>query len=240
MSAYFYSYSVFNSVAVIAILYSMTFSKISFADEGNTTIKKALPLQQKSFNKDKNKVSTAPSNSESTSTQELIGNQQSLVITLYPQHERVNLIDSKGLINFWPNFFGRLSAYLDETTISTVLKQFLSWKRTQDLFVNLKALEELQLSLSNHLLILEHGQALKSDEIAYKEKLLSLLTRLELQSTHLAKDREWREQEQLLKNRLSPLNDLWHADESLKNALEPLITQLNLQLNQKNIKEKNL
>ncbi|MAD61073.1 MAG: hypothetical protein CMH49_06135 [Myxococcales bacterium] len=231
MSAYFYSYSVFNSVAIIAMICSITFSKISFADEGNTTIKKDLPLQQKSFNKDKNKVSTAPSKSESTSTQDLIVNQQSLVITLYPQHERVSLIDSKGLINFWPNFFGRLSAYLDESTISTVLKQFLSWKRTQDLFVNLKALEELQLSLSNHLLILEHGQALESDEIAYKEKLLSLLTRLELQNTHLAKDREWREQEQLLKNRLSPLNDLWHADESLKNALEPLITQLNLQLN---------
>ena len=102
MSAYAHSYSVFNTIATIAILCSMTFSRLSFADEGNTA-KKALPLQQKSFNKDKNKVSTAPSSSESTSTQDQMGIQQGLVITLYPQHERVNLIDSKSLINFWPN-----------------------------------------------------------------------------------------------------------------------------------------
>ena len=233
MSAYSPFFSTINIIIILASVCAITINGESFADDSKAT-QKSKNLQLENRKKEKVGTNTRASNLDSSSPQSSLQAEEGLTITLYPQHERVSLIYSKRLIDFWPNFFGQLSTYLDETSKDKILKQFLSWKRTQDLFVSLKALEELKLSLSNHLLILEHGQAVKSDEIAYKEKLLSLLTRLELQSTHLAKDREWREQEQLLKNRLSPLNDLWHADESLKNVLDPLISELAIRLKSQN------
>ncbi len=240
MSSYFSSYKLLTINLIIALLsFAVLSENYSFADDSNSVTPTDIPLTQANqgnsqSSKTINTVNTL-AESEASAKAAVLDSEQGLVITLYPQHERVNLIESKYFIEFWPDFFGRLGAYVNESSMDELLKQFLSWKRTQDLFANLKALEELKLSLSNHLLGLEHGQDVDSNEVTYKEKLLSLLTRLELQSTHLAKDREWREQEQILKNRLSPLNDLWHADQNLKTKLEPLISKLGEELKALNL-----
>ena len=157
-----------------------------------------------------------------------------LVITLYPQHDHVELMMSEQLIKSWPLFFGYVSAHINDQLTDRALKSFLFWKRTQDSFDRLIELEDLQLILSNHLLTLEHGQDLTSDEVRHKEKLQSLLGRLKLRGTLLDKEKEWREQEQMLKGKLSPLNDLWQADHDLRRILDELIVRLDTDLSQLN------
>ena len=156
--------------------------------------------------------------------------QKSIKITLYPQHDQVELLGSQQIIESWSSFFGEVSDNLSHELSSQVLDNFLMWKRSQDLFTELEVLEGLQTSLADHLFVLSQGEGLDALTHSEREKLQTALNRLNLQKEHLAREEEWREQELLLSTKLNPLKELSRSETALRESLDLAVNEFELEV----------
>ncbi len=179
----------------------------------------AQPVDSPSDSTAKGSKGLSEEGANSTQKSEL----RSIKITLYPQHDVVELINSDQIMVSWPLFYGYVLDHMPASLSKETLDHFLQWKSSQSLFVSLKDLEMLKTSLSDHLMIVEQASELEVNHLFQQDKLQKVLERLKLQKNNLEREEAWLEQQKVLKAKQAALEELKDSESSLRESIDKLL-----------------
>ena len=143
-------------------------------------------------------------------------------LTIYPQHELIELEPSETIAQYWSDLYTPASAYLSPQDGSQASDNFVAWRRSQLLFSQLKDLEALQLSHAEILFDFDDENLdLETLRPTPLKRAQEMLTHLQAQAK-LLEGNLWLKQEEKLQSQLNILVKLAESEEQLKRTLERL------------------